>query len=146
MIKLEDPILKRVRDVIEHGAQAIGKQHFIDLCYGDVLAASNMIRAYCYDCMGWYEDGIGDCGNIRCPLYFKMPYASTLLTMPALSREKNRNVARNPSYPIEKRLTSGCSVASKKKDLNKVHTERAIAQKLKPRKYPQEITQKQVQP
>ena len=32
------------------------------------------IYAKCYDCMGFYEDGIMDCGCSDCPLYPWMPY------------------------------------------------------------------------
>ena len=139
----EDLILKRVKEVIEYGKKAIGQQSFIDLLYGDRLTTAELIKAYCYDCMGFYEDGISDCKNIRCPLYSKMPYAKVPMTLPALSRE-NRIVRNDTKYPIVSRLSPLTSIASKKKDLGRVHTGRAIASKLKPRKYPQEITQKKI--
>jgi hypothetical protein len=141
----EDPVLKRVKEVIEHGAFAIGQQQFIDLCYGDRLQTSDMIRAYCYDCMGFYEDGIEDCKNDKCPLYSKMPYNSVLSLVPALDREKNRNVARNTLYPMGMRLKTVKSKLGVDPDtMNRGIRGSLVTRKLKPRKYPQEITQKEI--
>ena len=141
----EDPVLKRVKEVIEHGIFAIGQQQFIDSCYGDRLQTSDMIRAYCYDCMGFYEDGIADCKNRACPLYSKMPYNSVSSLVPALDREKNRNVARNPLYPMETRLKTVKSKLGVDPDtINKGVCGSLVTRKLKSRKYPQEITQKEI--
>ena len=145
MIKLEDPILKRVKDVIEHGGKAIGQQSFIDLCYGDTLTTVELIRAYCYDCMGFYEDGIIDCKNSKCPLYSKMPYAKVLRSSPVTTRGIKR-IRNEVMYPVISRLSPITTKIAIERDLGKVHTGRVIAQKLKNKKYPQEITQKQVQP
>lgn len=141
---IEDPVIKRVKEVIKYGAQAIGKQQFIDLCYGDVLQASDMIRAYCYDCMGFYIDGVDCCKNSKCPLYSKMPYNLNLSATPATRRGKD--ISRNPLYPTEKRLRSETSRSMSSKDPSKIIVASLVARKLKPRKYPQEITQKQVTP
>lgn len=140
----DKPVLDRVRAVLKYGAQAIGKQQFIDICYGDILQTSDMIRAYCYDCMGFYEDGIADCKNSRCPLYSKMPYNSTLSSTPALTRGKNRDVARNPLYPVSERLRSENSRKALGRDTSKIVVASMVARKLKPRKYSQEITQKEI--
>jgi hypothetical protein len=32
------------------------------------------ILAQCHACQGYYEDGKNDCENVRCSLYFFMPY------------------------------------------------------------------------
>ena len=140
--KSEDLVLKRVREVIEHGAQAIGKQQFIDLCYGDRLQTLELIKAYCYDCMGFYEDGIGDCKNINCPLYSKMPYNLNPQAVGGLFRDQHK--IRNPLYPMDKRLQSERSISSSKSDTPKKIIAAMVARKLKPRKYPQEITQKKI--
>jgi hypothetical protein len=144
-VKKEDPILKRVKEVIEHGTFAIGQQQFIDSCYGDRLQTSDMIRAYCYDCMGFYEDGIDDCKNPKCPLYPKMPYNSVLSLVPALDREKNRNIARNPMYPVDMRLkTVKSKLGVDQNTMEKGVCGSLVTRKLKHRKYPQEITQKEI--
>lgn len=138
----EDLVLKRVKEVIEHGTQAIGKQQFIDLCYGDRLQTLELIKAYCYDCMGFYADGIGDCKNSRCPLYSKMPYNLMPHSSPGLTRGKK--ISRNPLYPMDKRLRSEKSQVALKHDMPKPIAASMVARKLKSRKYPQEITQKAI--
>ena len=141
--KLEDPVLKRVKEVIEHGVKAIGQQSFIDLCYGDTLTTVELIKAYCYDCMGFYEDGISDCKNPRCPLYSKMPYAKSLRSSPMTTRGKKR-IRNEIMYPMVSRLSPLTTKIAIERDLDKVHIGRTIAQKLKHKKYPQEITQKEI--
>jgi len=42
---------------------------------GKKLSPLQAIKAYCYDCMGYYADGIVDCENPLCPLYPQMPYS-----------------------------------------------------------------------
>ena len=140
----DDSRLRKIKEVIDHGANATGQQNFINSLYGDRLQCSDMIRAYCYDCMEYYEDGIGDCFNLHCPLHSKMPYNLVLSAVPAPSREKNRNISRNPAYPLESRLRTATAEASSNKDLEKPLNASIISKKMKmkTRKYPQEITQK----
>ena len=134
---------ERVQEVLKYGAEAIGKQQFIDLCYGDVLQASEMIRAYCYDCMGFFADGIDDCKNPVCPLYSKMPYSNVLYQVSAPCRGKN--IGRNPQYPVELRLrTARSKLGIDANTINKGVAASIVDRKLKPRKYPQEITQKKI--
>jgi hypothetical protein len=40
------------------------------------LSRKGAIRAFCYDCMGEYNDEEKDCKNINCPLYPFQPYSS----------------------------------------------------------------------
>jgi hypothetical protein len=35
----------------------------------------NAVKAKCWDCSGYYEDGLVDCENTDCPLYSYMAYA-----------------------------------------------------------------------
>jgi len=139
----EDLVLKRVKAVIEFGKKAVGQQSFIDLLYGDTLTTVKLIEAYCYDCTGFYEDGISDCKNPKCPLYSKMPYAKVLRSSPVTTRGKKR-IRNDIMYPIASRLSPITTTIAERRDLKKVHTGRAIASKLKSRKYPQEITQKEI--
>jgi hypothetical protein len=144
MIKqVDDPVIKRVKDVIEHGAFAIGQQQFINLCYGDRLQTLELIKAYCYDCMGYYEDGITDCENVKCPLYSKMPYG---YVVPRLARtERDKHVVRNPQYPMDKRMkTIKSNIGVDTDATNKGIVRSLVSRKLKSRKYPQEITQKEM--
>lgn len=41
---------------------------------GERPPSRKAIEAKCKDCMGHYEDGIGDCRRKECPLYYYMPY------------------------------------------------------------------------
>ena len=41
---------------------------------GVVLKPRDAIRAKCADCSCYYADGMRDCENPRCPLYYYMPY------------------------------------------------------------------------
>jgi hypothetical protein len=137
---IEDPIVKRVKEVIEHGVQARGQVEFIDCLYGDIMNSKRLIRAYCYDCMGYYEDGISDCENVLCPLYQAHPYKK-LYKSPVPSRGDS-GIVRNKKYPKENRLYPITAII--KKISPKTIEAQITNRKLKPRKYPQETTQKQV--
>jgi len=41
---------------------------------GELVTMKQAIKAKCYDCMGFYEDGAIDCLIPCCPLYNFMPY------------------------------------------------------------------------
>ena len=138
----EDPVLKRVKDVIENGKLAIGQQSFIDLLYGDSLPTSALIRAFCYDCRAWYADGIGDCKDIKCPLYSKMPYGNTLSPAPVRARSSGR--IRNPHYPIEIRLHPLNTTNMLKSNVSRMDAGKFAERKMRKRKYPQETTQKEI--
>lgn len=51
-----------------------GKIAFERSSKGEKLHRTDAILAYCYDCMGFYEDGRMDCNCPKCPLYPWMPY------------------------------------------------------------------------
>ncbi|MFA5346634.1 MAG: hypothetical protein WC294_00710 [Methanoregula sp.] len=56
-----------------------GAVPFARLRAGAKLTRSRAMLAKCYDCMGFYVDGAGDCGCPDCPLYFWMPYKGKVL-------------------------------------------------------------------
>lgn len=62
-----------LRDVERYGKRAVGRSEFCDYLRGGKLTRGEAIRAKCYDCMGFYRDGLVDCEIQRCPLY---PYRS----------------------------------------------------------------------
>ena len=64
----------KIREIENDGLAAQGRSESIDNLKGKRLYASKAIRAYCYDCMSYYADGKGDCGDPLCPLYPFMPY------------------------------------------------------------------------
>ena len=136
----EDPVLKRVKDVIENGKLAIGQQSFIDLLYGDSLPTVELIRAFCYDCRAWYADGIGDCKDYKCPLYSKMPYGKSPSPAPVRARGSGR--IRNAEYPVQERLHPLNTVKMLKSNVSRMDAGRFAERKMRVRKYPQETTQK----
>jgi hypothetical protein len=54
--------------------RAIGASEFRKFQAGEELSSTEMIRAKCYECTGYYADGRVDCTGNNCPLYGKMPY------------------------------------------------------------------------
>lgn len=52
-----------------------GKKEYISLLRGNKLTLRQATKAKCYECMGYYADGVGDCGDPFCPLHAFMPYA-----------------------------------------------------------------------
>ena len=52
----------------------VGKRAFERHGNGQKIRPDEAIKAKCYDCMGFYEDGRLDCTCGLCPLYFWMPY------------------------------------------------------------------------
>jgi hypothetical protein len=53
-----------------------GKNELIRHYQGKRLTPSQAIKAYCYDCSGYYDGGAGDCGVPTCPLYPYAPYSN----------------------------------------------------------------------
>ena len=58
----------------KHGKRAKGRSELIKHLQGKKLTQQEAIWAYCYECMGYYEDGIHDCEMKDCPLYPFNPY------------------------------------------------------------------------
>lgn len=59
---------------VKQAKSAKGKSDLLKYLDGKRLTQAQAIRAYCYDCMGFYIDGTDDCGNETCPLHHFMPY------------------------------------------------------------------------
>ena len=54
--------------------QFAGRTELIRHLKGERNCASAAIKAKCFDCCAYYEDGKVDCGVKDCPLYPWMPY------------------------------------------------------------------------
>jgi hypothetical protein len=63
--------LKRVEEI---GKRAIGRSEYIRFLRGEKLGYDEAISAHCYECGGFYNDGVCDCKSTMCPLYQYMPY------------------------------------------------------------------------
>jgi hypothetical protein len=134
----KDKIRKMVKEVMEYGKDGYGRINYIDFLYGDTQQSKARIAAYCYDCMGWYADGTEDCKCTKCPLYPDMPY-NPVLGYKLLRRNQTR--MRNVLFPMDERIYPDKVIELRKR---KVSQEGLItARKLRTRKYPQEITQKE---
>ena len=60
---------------VKNGKDAQGKRWLIKHLEGGVLTPVQAISAYCYDCMGFFDDGKReDCGIETCPLHQHMRY------------------------------------------------------------------------
>lgn len=58
------------------GKECQGKKEYIRFLQGEPVNRNAAIKAKCYDCCGYFEDGRADCQNPTCPLYPYFPYSS----------------------------------------------------------------------
>jgi hypothetical protein len=65
---------KKIADIREHGIAAVGRAELLAHLDGKRLCASKAIIAFCFDCMGYFEDGKTGCDNPLCPLHPWSPY------------------------------------------------------------------------
>lgn len=61
---------------VEQAKLASGKNEYLKILKGEAVCASAAIKAKCFDCCGYYEDGKEDCGVADCPLYAWMPFGT----------------------------------------------------------------------
>jgi len=61
-------------NVDKFGIRARGRKELSKADRGESLTRSEAILAKCYECMGCYSDGKGDCRVDTCPLHQYMPY------------------------------------------------------------------------
>ena len=54
--------------------KALGQNEFMMLQHGKKVGLAGIIKAKCYECMGFYDGGTEDCKIDLCPLYLRMPY------------------------------------------------------------------------
>jgi len=65
---------RQIKEIEVNGKLAKGRRHLLAKLKGEKITRGEAITAKCYDCMGYYVDGIKDCGITTCPLYVYMPY------------------------------------------------------------------------
>ena len=78
-----------IQEISAHGLSAKGQALLIKSIQGNRLSASQAAIAKCYDCMGYFEDGKGDCGDSLCPLYPWMAYGQKACANRALPEKKS---------------------------------------------------------
>ena len=59
---------------VRKGKERQGKRYLMAHLEGKDLTQRQAIYAMCYDCMGFYDDGMRDCEIRTCPLHSFMPY------------------------------------------------------------------------
>jgi len=59
---------------ILYGKRAQGRKEFLLVQDNKKVTRNGAIKAFCYECMGGYQDGVIDCENKYCPLYQYHPY------------------------------------------------------------------------
>jgi hypothetical protein len=64
-----------------------GRQELIRHYQGKRLTLAEAIKAHCYECTGYYDDGAEDCGIPSCPLYPYAPYSDMKAPKRLLSEE-----------------------------------------------------------
>lgn len=65
---------KQILKQLAEAKQLQGRKEYIKYLEGGKLTQREAIKAYCYDCMGYYDDGAQDCESDICPLRPFMPY------------------------------------------------------------------------
>lgn len=85
---------KVVLKQLEESKHMQGRNEYIKYLKGGKLTQREAIKAYCYDCMGYYDDGSQDCHSDICPLRPFMPYVSDdLRQKKAITQETSDRLA-----------------------------------------------------
>jgi len=66
-----EDIIRKIETVAKGSA---GKTLILKYLRGKKLTRKEAMIAKCCDCMGYYADGLFDCGIEECPMYAYMPY------------------------------------------------------------------------
>ena len=63
-----------IEQIGEIGKKTQGRRELLHHLKGGKNTATASIKAFCYECMGYYADGVQDCETSHCPLYPRNPY------------------------------------------------------------------------
>ena len=80
---------KRVSPFLEEVSRAklaAGKNEYQKFLEGGKITLGQAVKAKCFDCCGYYEDGKVDCGVRDCPLYPWMPFGKAKQERPKKPR------------------------------------------------------------
>lgn len=81
--------------VEKYGKVHTGRTEYITYLKGGHVSAAGLIKAKCYECMGYYADGAKDCKISLCPLYPYMPYQKTIIRKKRVMSDKQKDVLCN---------------------------------------------------
>lgn len=93
-------MIQREKDVLTYGKRARGRKEILNHFRGEDLSPLRAIYAKCFDCMGYYADGVTSCDIATCPLFPFMPFN------PNRTRKK-RNVSPEARERARERLKAG---------------------------------------
>ena len=65
---------KLIEQIEKFGRRAKGRTPLLNYLKGKKIRPTKAILAKCYECVGYYVDGIQDCRIKHCPLYPFNPY------------------------------------------------------------------------
>jgi hypothetical protein len=66
---------------------APGRPEYKKHLLGERLTRGQAIKAACYECMGFYVDGVISCQIPECSLYLNNPVARRLSTSPTINKQ-----------------------------------------------------------
>jgi len=69
--------MENIDEIKLYGKKARGRSELIRYLKGNRITRDQAIWAKCYDCMGYFVDGVSDCKDTECSLYPFNPYKDT---------------------------------------------------------------------
>lgn len=79
------------KEVKKYGRRTKGRKELLKHLENKRITRQQAIEAKCYECMGFYADGIIDCGISNCPLYPYNPNSKANKKIQKEKREKKLN-------------------------------------------------------
>lgn len=82
---------------VEVSKQGAGRSEYLRFLRGERISILAAVKAKCFDCCAYFEDGREDCGVEDCPLYPWMAYGKARRERPKreLSEAQKANLERN---------------------------------------------------
>jgi len=62
-------MISKIESIKKHGRRAKGRTELLKHLSGEKLTRPQAVVAKCYECMGYYADGVKSCTDSQCPLY-----------------------------------------------------------------------------
>ena len=122
-----------IKDV-EKAKVASGKNEYLRYLNGQSISIAQAVKAKCFDCCAYYEDGKVDCGVTDCPLYPWMPFGKAKKERPkkekteaqmraleTLKKSKRMNHTSKESLSAGSRRNTRTSDESAKSDGGDTH-------------------------
>jgi hypothetical protein len=89
---------ERYKKTVEKWRPSSGKNAILKILDGKVPTLKQAIMAKCADCTCGYADGLNDCEDIFCSLYFFMPFGKGKKISPKTQRNNANGVLALQKY------------------------------------------------